>query len=56
MQAALVLIVLALAASCSADCDSDVQEYIDGLASLKTWALQSLNFFWRGADLILSLI
>jgi Tfp pilus assembly protein PilP len=43
MQAALVLIVLALAAGCSADCDSDVQEYIEGLASLKIWALQSLH-------------
>jgi Tfp pilus assembly protein PilP len=43
MQAALVLVgVLALAAGCSADCDSDVQEYMDGLATLKLWAMQSL--------------
>ena len=45
MQAALVLVVvLAAAVGCSADCDSDVQEYMDGLATLKFWAMQSLLY------------
>jgi hypothetical protein len=44
MQPALALVIIAWAAGCSADCDSDVQEYIDGLASLQIWALQSLYF------------
>lgn len=31
MQATMVLIVLSLATACSADCDSDVHEYMNGV-------------------------
>jgi Tfp pilus assembly protein PilP len=44
MKTAHLIVVLFFSVSCSADCDSDVQEYMDGLASLKLWALQSLSF------------
>jgi hypothetical protein len=45
MQVAQVILVLVVAAGCNADCDSDVQEYINGVATLKLWAMQSRWLF-----------